>query len=132
MDAAFGDTTLQKTEKTVRNEALIASVATTAEPDHSLSVKSFADAHRVGMGTIHHILHEDEDLGLEKNLPAGYPNCCRRNKNSVCRGLQDFVTAVHRHSIVMLDNIVTMDETMVLYHMPETKKQSKQWIAKGK
>ncbi len=32
----------------------------------------------------------------------------------------------------MLDNIVTMDETMVSYHTPETKKQSKQWIAKGK
>ena len=32
----------------------------------------------------------------------------------------------------MLDDIVTMDETMVSFHTPETKKQSKQWILKGK
>jgi hypothetical protein len=31
----------------------------------------------------------------------------------------------------MLDCIVMMDETMVSYHTPETKKQSKQWIPKG-
>jgi hypothetical protein len=31
----------------------------------------------------------------------------------------------------MLDNIVTMDESAVLIHMPETKQQSKQWLAKG-
>jgi hypothetical protein len=33
--------------------------------------------------------------------------------------------------IAILDNIVTMDETMVSYHMPETEKQSKQRIKKG-
>jgi hypothetical protein len=31
----------------------------------------------------------------------------------------------------MLNSIVTMDETMVLYHTPEKKKQSNQWISKG-
>jgi predicted HAD superfamily phosphohydrolase YqeG len=31
----------------------------------------------------------------------------------------------------ILDNIVTMDETMVSYHSPQTKRQSKQWIKKG-
>lgn len=31
----------------------------------------------------------------------------------------------------MLDNIVTMDETMVSFHTPETKRQSKQWTKKG-
>jgi len=32
----------------------------------------------------------------------------------------------------MLDNIITMDETMVSYHTPETKRHSKQWIQTGK
>jgi hypothetical protein len=32
----------------------------------------------------------------------------------------------------MLGNIITLDETMVSYHTSETKKQSKQWIEKGK
>jgi hypothetical protein len=31
----------------------------------------------------------------------------------------------------MLDNIVTMDESAVSFHMPETKQQSKQWLVKG-
>jgi hypothetical protein len=31
----------------------------------------------------------------------------------------------------MLDNIVTMEKSMVSYHMPETKNQSKQWMKKG-
>ena len=31
----------------------------------------------------------------------------------------------------MLDQIVTMDETMVSFNTPETKKQSKRWIRKG-
>ncbi len=43
----------------------------------------------------------------------------------------EFVKAVLRHSLAMLDSIVTMDETMVCYHMPQSKKQSQQWIKKG-
>ena len=31
----------------------------------------------------------------------------------------------------MLGSIVTMDESMVCYHTPKTKKQSKQWLKKG-
>jgi histone-lysine N-methyltransferase SETMAR len=31
----------------------------------------------------------------------------------------------------MLDNIVTMDELAVSFHMPESKQQSKQWLVKG-
>ncbi len=34
--------------------------------------------------------------------------------------------------MAMLDNIVTMDEMIVCYHTPETKKQSKKQIEKGK
>ncbi len=31
----------------------------------------------------------------------------------------------------MLDNIVTMDESAVSFHTPETKQQSKEWLGKG-
>jgi hypothetical protein len=33
--------------------------------------------------------------------------------------------------MAVLDNIVTMDESAVLFHTPETKKQTKQWVKKG-
>jgi hypothetical protein len=32
----------------------------------------------------------------------------------------------------MLDNIITMDETLVSYYTPETKRMSKEWTWKGK
>jgi hypothetical protein len=34
--------------------------------------------------------------------------------------------------MAMLDQIITMDEMIVSYHTPQTKKQLKQWIEKGK
>jgi histone-lysine N-methyltransferase SETMAR len=42
-----------------------------------------------------------------------------------------FIAAIQHWSIVRLDNIVTMDETIVCHHTPETKKQSTQWVNKG-
>jgi predicted HAD superfamily phosphohydrolase YqeG len=33
--------------------------------------------------------------------------------------------------MAMMDRIVTMDETMVSYHTPEAKRQSKQWVKRG-
>jgi hypothetical protein len=53
-----------------------------------------------------------------------------QNKERV-RVCPDFVAAVRRGSMAMLDNIVTMDETMVSYHTPKTERQLKQWIKKG-
>jgi alkyl sulfatase BDS1-like metallo-beta-lactamase superfamily hydrolase len=38
---------------------------------------------------------------------------------------------VHCRSMLMLDNIVTMDESAVSFHTPETKQQSMQWLPKG-
>ncbi len=35
---------------------------------------------------------------------------------------------VHPCSMVMLDNIVTMDESAVLFHTSKTKEQSIQWL----
>jgi histone-lysine N-methyltransferase SETMAR len=83
------------------------------------------------VGTIHCVLHED--LGLEKKSARWVPKLLsQEQKIQRVEDCRDFIAAVHRHSFTMLDNIVTMDETMVSYHMLETKKQSKQWIAKGK
>ncbi len=42
----------------------------------------------------------------------------------------EFVMAVHCHSLAILGSIVTMNETMMCYHTPQTKKQSQQWIKK--
>jgi hypothetical protein len=48
------------------------------------------------------------------------------------QAFQDFVDVVQGCSMLVLENIVTMDETLVFYYIPERKKQSKQWIEKRK
>jgi histone-lysine N-methyltransferase SETMAR len=44
---------------------------------------------------------------------------------------EDFLQLLRKHSLAALNNIVTMDESAVSFHTPETKQQSKQWVKKG-
>ena len=52
-------------------------------------------------------------------------------KNERVRICQQLIADVRHHSMDYLNNIVTMDETMISLHTPETKKQSKRWVPKG-
>ena len=82
-------------------------------------------------GTIHTILHED--LGLVKKSARWVPELLTdAQKEERVRTCKQFTAAVRRDSMHRLTKIVTMDETMVSFHTPETKKQSKRWIKKGK
>jgi histone-lysine N-methyltransferase SETMAR len=79
---------------------------------------------------MHNTLHEE--LGLVKKLARWVPKILSEDqKKERVRICTEFVTPVHCHSMAMLDNIMTMDETMVSYHTPQIKRQSKQWIKKG-
>jgi hypothetical protein len=66
------------------------------------------------------LLHED--FGLEKKSARWVPKLMddeqKQQRVEVC---SEFVAVIHRHSLAMLDSIVTMDETMVCYHTPQTK-----------
>ncbi len=109
----------------MRTAALIASVAAAIEEDLRVTIESLAAAHGASLQTIPRILHED--LGLEKKTARWVPRLLSTDKKeervSACTEL---VAAVQRHSVVMMDEIVTMDETIVCYLTPETKRQSKQ------
>jgi hypothetical protein len=146
VDAAYGDLSLQKTaiyaiikkvkagestadlrhlnpKKTMRTPELIASVAAIIEEDCRLSMEKIAAAHGVSEKTIFKILHND--LGLEKKSPRWVPKLLSDDqKQERVRICSDFVAAIHRRSKSMLNCIVTMDETMVSYHTPETKNRA--------
>jgi hypothetical protein len=117
-------------KKTMQTPAFIASVATAVEDDHRVCIEALAMAHGMSVSMIHAVLHDD--LGLEKKSARWVPKLLNDNKKQqpveVC---SEFVKAVHRHSLAMLDSVVTMDETTVCYHTPQSKKQSQQWIQKG-
>jgi histone-lysine N-methyltransferase SETMAR len=152
-EAAYGDQALKKTQiyevmkkvkagkntedqrhlsakKTKRTVNLVASVAAAVKEDARVSIQELASANGVSYGTIQTILHDD--LGLSKKSARWVPKLLSDDqKEERVRTSTEFVAAVNRRSMAMLDNIVTMDETMVCYHTPQTKKQSKQWIKKG-
>jgi hypothetical protein len=74
-----------------------------------------------------------EDLGLVKKSARWVPKLLSHvQKEERVRISQDFVDAVERSGLSMLDNIITMDETLVSYYTPETKRMSKEWTLKGK
>jgi hypothetical protein len=43
----------------------------------------------------------------------------------------ELVAAIQGHYMAMMDRNVTMDDTMVWYYTPETKRQSKQWVKRA-
>jgi hypothetical protein len=79
--------------------------------------------------TIHASLHED--LHLSKKSARWVPKLLNHEmKNDRVRICEAFLALLHCHSIAMFDQIVTMDESAVSFHMPRTKQQSKQWLEK--
>jgi histone-lysine N-methyltransferase SETMAR len=118
-------------KRTKRSTTLVADVAAAVENDARVTCVDLASAFGVSRGTIHNILRDD--LGLVKKSARWVPKILSEDqKKERVRICTEFVAAVTRRSKAMLDNIITMDETMVSYHTPETKRQSKKWIQKGK
>jgi hypothetical protein len=106
-------------------------MAADVKADHCIMCRDLASAHGVSFGTMHNILHVE--LGLVKKSAHWVPKLLSPEQKEervwICT---EFVAAVGRSSVAMLDQIITMDKTMVSYHTPQTKRQSKQWIEKGK
>ena len=117
-------------KKTKRTGDLIAAVAAAVSDDRRLTITELAAATGASTATVFRIL--TEELGLVKTSARWVPKLLNEDQKMervrICR---KFVAAVRRCSMSMLDLIVTMDETMVSYHTPTTKRQSMQWIPKG-
>ena len=117
-------------KKNVRNQWLIAPVSAAVGYDARVNIRDIAAANGVSYGTIFNILHKD--LGLSKKSARWVPKLLTdAQKEQRVLSSNKFIAAVYRRSLAMLDNIITMDETMVSFHTPETKRQSKQWTPKG-
>ncbi len=72
------------------------------------------------------------DLNLTKKSASWVPKLLTEEmKTERVRTSKLFLAMVRRHSMSLLDNIVTMDKSAVSFHTPETKQQSMQWLPKG-
>jgi histone-lysine N-methyltransferase SETMAR len=86
--------------------------------------------HGLPIGTVHAILKED--LGLVKKSAHWVPKLLSsEQKEERVASSGDFSVLLWRHSLVLLNNIVTMDESAVSFHTPEMKRASKEWMKKG-
>jgi histone-lysine N-methyltransferase SETMAR len=118
------------TKRKIRNSAFVAEIAAEIESDRRVTVRKLARAHGVSTRTIHATLHGD--LHLSKKSARWVPKLLSDDKKKErVRTSEEFLKLVRRHSLSMLDNIVTMDESAVSFHTPESKQQSKQWLLKG-
>ena len=131
---AGGDTADQRYQnpvKTKRTAALITAVEVAVKKDGWKTMAELMASTGACYGTIYTIL--TEELGLVKKSARWVPRLLTEaQKLERVRTCSNFIAAVCRHSLSMLDSIVTMDETMISYHTPEMKKQSKQWVLKGR
>jgi histone-lysine N-methyltransferase SETMAR len=105
-------------------------VAADIEADRRIGIKSLAFAHQTSYGTISNILHKD--LGLVKKSARWVPKLLSLDQQQArVTTCEAFVQLVADKGKDILNKIITMDESAVSMHTPETKSQSKQWLKKG-
>ena len=117
-------------KKTRRTADVVAAVAESVEEDRRVTVRTLAARHGLTYGTVSLILKQD--LGLVKKSARWVPKLLSPEQKQLRVDLSDdFLKLLRRRSAALLNNIVTMDESAVSFHTPETKRQSKQWTKKG-
>jgi histone-lysine N-methyltransferase SETMAR len=113
-------------KKTKRNLDVIAAVAASLEENRRFTVRELAARHGLTVWVVNKI------LGLVKKSARWVPKLMSpAQKEERVHLSEEFLKLIRRHSKWILGNIVTMDETAVSFHTPETKQQSKQWVKKG-
>jgi histone-lysine N-methyltransferase SETMAR len=118
-----------KTPKIAMTADLITSVSAAVAEDPRVTIQALAKAHGSSFGTISRILHSQ--LGLVKKSARWVPKLLSQEQmDERVRTSQEFIQLVQTKGRSVLDRIITMDESAVSMHTPETKQQSKQWLKK--
>jgi histone-lysine N-methyltransferase SETMAR len=153
-EAAYGENALKKTQiyeiiravkerkvtedqrqhngrRKVRSPNFVAKIAVEVEDDRRITIRKLAAANGVCMRTFQLTLHEDLDLSKKSArwVPKLLTSAHKEERIQTC---EKFLAVVRCRSMAMLDSIVTMDESAMSFHTPESKMQSKQWTKKGK
>jgi AraC-like DNA-binding protein len=100
------------------------------EKDLRVTLQGLSSELGASYRTIRRILKDE--LGLSKKSARWVPKLLSKDqKQQRVERCHDFVNLIQRRSMAVLNNIVTMNESAVSFHTPETKQQSKQWVKKG-
>jgi hypothetical protein len=107
-------------KKTTGTDDLIAIIVAAIEDDRRVRVKSLAKAFDVSAGTIFNIIHED--LGLVKKSARWVPKLLSPDQmEQRVETSASFVQLMQEKGWGIFSRIVTMDESTVSMHTPETK-----------
>ena len=107
-------------KKTKSNEDLIAAVTATIEKYHRSNIRNIAQTLGASYGTISRIL--PNDLNLVNKSACWVPTLLtQEQKDKRVMTSMQFVSAVRRNSMTLLEKIVVMDETVMSFHTPTTK-----------
>ena len=99
--------------------------ASAIEDNYQANIKDLAQAHGATYGTVSCIIHDS--LGLLKKVAHWVPKLLSQQQmEERVRTSTVFVKLVQDKSKAVLQHIITMDETAVSMHTPETKSQPKQ------
>ena len=98
--------------------------------DRRVKVREIADIVRISNEWVHNILHEH--LAMKKLSARWVPRLLtidqKRNRMDISK---ECLSMFKRNEADYLRRFITVDETWIHYYTPETKKQSKQWMAAG-
>ena len=98
--------------------------------DRRVTVADVASMFDISAGTAFNILHSD--LGLTKKSARWVPKLLSDdNMRSRVETARQILRLDSRLGLAFRQSVITMDETMVAFHTPETKQRSKQWLPKG-
>jgi histone-lysine N-methyltransferase SETMAR len=99
------------------------SITAAVEKDRQITVRELATMHGLPIGTVHAILKDDLDL-VNKSARCIPKLLSSDQKKERVDSSGYFLVLLWRHALALLNNIVTMDESVM-------KRVSTQWVKKG-
>ena len=127
---SLGDDERSGRPKTATADENIAKVHQIVLDDRRIKVREIAEVMKMSKERVCHILHEH--LGMTKLSARWVPRLLTLDQKRVRMNISNALLAqFRRNKSEFWRRLITVDETWIHHYAPETKIQSKQWIAKG-
>jgi len=127
---SLGDDERSGRPKTATADENIAKVHQIVLDDRRIKVREIAEVMKMSKERVCHILHEH--LGMTKLSARWVPRLLTLDQKRVRMNISNALLAQFRcNKSEFWRRLITVDETWIHHYAPETKIQSKQWIAKG-
>ena len=115
--------------KEVRTPELIGQIKIFVDKNRCVSIETISAQFDVSVGTVHTIIREE--VKMRKIYAKFVPRVLWEDKKERrCHDSREMVELINSYPVV-LDTLVTFDESWIYCYDPETKRQSSQWKHTG-